>query len=99
VIHRDRITVHSKRDGQDVEQVVYGTVVTEEAAGELTQFGAGLVFKSFYRLILPASLDLAGARDISVSWGTRTKTRLESAITPSYLHGRVHHYEGIVRSA
>ncbi|OMC09226.1 hypothetical protein [Mycolicibacterium fortuitum] len=100
MIHRDRITIHFKRDdGEDAEQVVYGTVVTEQSAGTLEPFGQGLVYKNVYRLILPASLDMdaVGGKGM-VSFGDRT-ARLETAITPSYVHGRIHHYEAIVKAS
>ncbi|MEZ5202730.1 MAG: hypothetical protein R2742_16175 [Micropruina glycogenica] len=95
MIGRDPITIHYRDDGEDAEQTVYGTIVTEQT-GELSPFGGVMVFKSLYRLILPASLDMAavGGKGM-VTVGTRTM-RLETAITPSYMHGRIHHYECVV---
>ena len=97
MIGRDRITIHYTRDGEDADQVVYGTVVTEQSAGELVPFSTALVYKNLYRLILPASLDMAAVSGKGrVTFGSRT-VRLETAITPSYAHGRIHHYEAVVR--
>lgn len=97
MIGRDPITIHYTVDGEGAEQTVYGTVVTEQPAGELAPFSGGLVFKNFYRLILPASLDMAAVGGHGmVTFGTLTR-RLDSAITAHYSHGgRLHHYEAIV---
>lgn len=100
---RDRIVVRWKnRDGDPVEKVVYGIVVTEHLDGKLEPLATRLVFQNFYRLIMPRTLDLtgSGAGSITVSFHNRTNVRLESAITPVYDgRGRVHHYEGVVRSS
>ena len=100
MIGRDRIVVNFKQDGVPVTRTVYGIVVTEQVDGKLEPLGTSLVFQNFYRLIFPRRLDLRGATGITVTFGTRTNVRLESAITPIYdARGRVRHYEGIVRSS
>lgn len=99
MIGRDRITVNFKRDGVPHSRVVYGTVTTEHLDGKLEPFASSLVFQNFYRLTLPRSLDLSPAQNVTVSFGERTNVRLETPITPIYdRHGRIHHYEAVVKS-
>ncbi|WP_460355840.1 hypothetical protein [Mycobacterium sp. ZZG] len=99
MIGRDRIVVRWKNsDGDPVEKIVHGVVVTEHLDGKLEPFGSSLVFQNFYRLIFPRTLDLAGAQAITVSFRNRTNVRLESAITPIYdARGRVHHLASTFR--
>ena len=42
MIGRDPITIHYTVDGEGAEQTVYGTVVTEQPAGELAPSSGGL---------------------------------------------------------
>lgn len=101
MIGRDRIVVRWKNpEGDPVEKVLYGVVVTEQLDGKLEPFGSSLVFQNYYRLIFPRSLNLTGASSITVSFRNRTNVRLETPIVPVYdARGRVRHYEGVVRSS
>lgn len=100
MIGRDRIVVNFRRDGEAESQTVYGTVVTEQLDGKLEPFGNALVFQNFYRLIFPRTLDLSIGSIVTVDFGTKLGARLASSIVPVYdARGRVHHYEGVVRSS
>ncbi|MCH9729539.1 MAG: hypothetical protein K0U84_07665 [Actinomycetia bacterium] len=101
MIGRDRIVVRwQNSDGDPVEKVVYGVVVTDQLDGKLAPFGGSLVFSNYYRLIFPRTLNLSGAQAITVSFRNRTDVRLETPITPVFDgRGRVRHYEGVVRSS
>lgn len=105
MIGRDRIVLRWKiTDGNmtvPVEKVVYGVVVTDEIDAKLDPvdpFAGRLKFRSFFRVILPRTLDLSAASEITLSFRNRTAVRPETAIAPIYdARGRVHHYEAIVR--
>lgn len=101
MIGRDRIVVRwQNQDGDPVEKIVYGIVVTDQLDGKLAPFGGSLVFQNYYRLIFPRTLILNGARNITVSFRNRTNVKLETPITPVYDgRGRVRHYEGVVKSS
>lgn len=99
MIGRSRITINFRRDGVPISRVVYGIVTTEHLDGKLEPFASSLVFQNFYRLIIPRSLDLHPAQNVTVSFGERTNVRLETPITPVYdAHGRIRHYEAVVKS-
>lgn len=100
MIGRDKIVVNVRRDGVTESLTVYGTVVTEQVDGKLEALGNSLVFSNFYRLILPHTLDLSGVSVVSVDFGTKVGARLETPLVRVYDgRGRVHHYEGVVRSS
>lgn len=100
MIGRDKIVVAFQRDGVPESHTMYGAVITDQLDGKLAPFGNSLVFQNYYRLIFPRSLNVTGAQAITVSFGTRTNVKLETPIVPVYDgRGRVHHYEGVVRSS
>lgn len=100
MIGRDKIVVDFKRDGVPESHTMYAAVVTDQLDGKLAPFGGSLVFQNYYRLIFPRTLDLTGAEGITLSFRNRTCVRLETPIVPVYDgRGRVHHYEGVVRSS
>ncbi len=102
MIGRDRIVVRWKNtDGDPVERIVRGIVVTDDIDAKLDPFepfAGRLKFRSFFRVILPRTLDLTGASEVTLSFRNRTAVRPETAIAPIYdARGTVHHYEAIVR--
>lgn len=102
MIGRDKITINFRRksDNTEFSRTYYGVVVTDQVDGKLEPLSASLVFKNFYRLILPPTIDLSGASIVSVDFGTKVGARLETAIVRVYdARGRVHHCEGVVRSS
>lgn len=101
MIGRDRVVVRWKNaDGDPVEKVLAGRVITEQQDGKLEPLGGRLHFVNFYRLLMPHSLDLSGAREITVSFKNRTNVKLETPIVPVYDgRGGIRHYEGVVRSS
>lgn len=102
MIGRDKITVNFARrsDSTTFSRTFYGVVITETLDAKLEPFGNTLIFQNYYRLILPRNLDLSGASIVSVDFGTKVNARLETSVVPVYDgRGRVHHYEGVVRSS
>ena len=99
MLGRDPITFDFERDGEPQSVTVYGTVLTEQLDGKLEPFGGSLLFKNYFRLILPRTFDIMPARCITVSFADRTGEQLEKPIVAVFDgRGRVHHFECVVRS-
>ncbi|OKH81172.1 hypothetical protein EB75_17795 [Mycobacterium sp. ST-F2] len=107
MLGRDKITLHLRDRETEVEttKVVMGRVITERLEGQTEEplKGRPLFGINKYRLLLPRSLEyeLGDSVVISVDFGGRTGlgARFEAPVTPIYdARGRIHHYEGIVKS-
>ena len=101
MIGRDRIVLRWENDdGDPVEKVVRGIVVMQDIDAELPTadpFIGKLRFRSFLRVILPRTLDLSTARDVTLSFRDYSAVRPETAIAPIYdARGGIHHYEAVI---
>lgn len=107
MLGRDKITIHFQNNGPGgradettFSRTFMGRIITEDVDGKIEPFGGSLVFTRYFRLLLPRNLDLSGGNIVNVDFGDREGARFEKAIVPIYDgHGRVHHYEGVVRSS
>lgn len=107
MLGRDKITLHLRNRETDAEttKVVMGRVITERFEGVTEEpiKGRQLFGVNKYRLLMPRSLEyeLGVSVVVSVDFGGRTQVgaRFDAPVTPIYDgRGRIHHYEGIVKS-